>query len=268
MTTRLPASLAEAASTVLACADPADKAALTHKIVAAWRTGELTAGVAGDVAAQPARPDKPELLPPAQVPRRRINSAEKGRVALLHALAHIELNAIDLAWDIIARFAAPDIPHGFYDDWVRVADEEAKHFSLLAARLVDFDAAYGDLPAHDGLWEAAIETRHDLAARLAVVPLVLEARGLDVTPAMIEKLRTVGDDASAEVLEIIYREEIGHVRVGKRWFEFACACRGCEPAAAWRDLVAQHFRGLLKPPFNVAARDAAGLPAGWYMDTA
>jgi len=137
-----------------------------------------------------------------------------------------------------------------------------------AGRLAELGAAYGDLPAHDGLWEAALATRHDLAARLAVVPLVLEARGLDVTPAMIGKLRAAGDDRSADILEIIYRDEIGHVRVGQRWFAFACAARGLEPARAWHDYVETYFKGELKPPFNTAARAAAGMPAAWYEGTA
>ena len=157
------------------------------------------------------------------------------------------------------------MPREFYDDWVRVADEEARHFGLLADRLADFDAAYGDLPAHDGLWDSAIETAHDLAARLAVVPLVLEARGLDVTPAMIDRLRAIGDDETAAVLETIYRDEIGHVEIGHRWFSFECSRRGADPAALWRTLVEQHFRGALKPPFNTDARDAAGLPQDWYL---
>lgn len=230
----------------------------------AWRGGDLPPGTVAELPDRPARPSRPVLRPATEVPRRRINTAVRGRVALLHALAHIELNAIDLAWDMIARFASPELPRHFFDDWVYVATEEAHHFSLLAQRLSAFDAAYGDLPAHDGLWESALVTRHDLAARLAIVPLVLEARGLDVTPAMTAKLRAAADHASVAILETIYQDEIGHVRVGQRWFGFACASRGLEPAQAWRDYVATYFKGALKPPFNTAARNAAGMPQSWY----
>jgi uncharacterized ferritin-like protein (DUF455 family) len=264
-------SLADAAAQILATAEPAEKARLSALAAEAWQQGGLSPGSATDLPAlpeRPARPKRPSLRPPSEVPRRRINTATRGRVALLHALAHIELNAIDLAWDIIARFAGPDLPADFYTDWVHVAAEEAHHFSLLAQRLAELDAAYGDLPAHDGLWESAIVTRHDLAARLAVVPLVLEARGLDVTPAMIAKLRAAGDDRSADVLDIIYQDEIGHVRIGQRWFAFVCTQRSLEPEIAWRDLVATYFKGELKPPFNTQARDAANMPAAWYEGAA
>ena len=257
-------SLARAAAEILATAEPAEKVRLSALTAEAWRDGNLPPGNVTELPDRPARPSRPSLRPPNEVPRRRINTAVRGRVALLHALAHIELNAIDLAWDIIARFASPELPRNFFADWVLVAAEEAHHFSLLSQRLSDFDAAYGDLPAHDGLWESALATRHDLAARLAIVPLVLEARGLDVTPAMIAKLRAAGDDPSAAILETIYQDEIGHVRVGQRWFAFASAARGQEPEQAWRDYVATYFKGALKPPFNTQARDAAGIPQSWY----
>lgn len=257
-------SLAEAAAQILTTADPAEKVRLSALTAEAWRNGGLAQDVLCSTPDRPARPAQPILRPANEVPRRRINTAIRGRVALLHALAHIELNAIDLAWDIIARFASPELPKTFYDDWVLVAAEEAKHFSLLSQRLSAFDAAYGDLPAHDGLWESAMATSHDLAARLAVVPLVLEARGLDVTPVMIAKLQAAGDAPSAAILEIIYRDEIGHVRIGQRWFSFVCAARGLTPEPAWRDYVATYFRGALKPPFNTQARDAAGMPQSWY----
>ena len=169
---------------------------------------------------------------PGAVPRRKIGRGVAGRFALIHALAHIGLNAIDLAWDIIARFAAPRLPRDFVTDWIIVATEEAKHFALLAGRLHELGGRYGDLPAHDGLWQAAMATRHDLTARLAVVPLVLEARGLDVTPAMIAKLEAAGDDRSAAILRTVYRDAITHVATGTRWFQFACAAAGWEPASA------------------------------------
>ena len=198
------------------------------------------------------------------MPKRRAGGAPAGRIALLHALAHIELNAIDLAWDIVARFAHDHLPREFCDDWVTVAVEEAAHHTLLAERLAAFGAAYGDLPAHDGLWQAAAATAHDLLARLAVVPLVLEARGLDVTPAMIARLDRFGDDASAAVLRRIYSDEIGHVATGMRWFSFLCARRGLPPSETYHDLVRRHFKGALKPPFNHTAREAAGFRATFY----
>jgi uncharacterized ferritin-like protein (DUF455 family) len=214
--------------------------------------------------ARPARPDRPTLQPPREMRRRRNLGSPAGRIALIHALAHIELNAIDLGWDIIARFSGEDLPREFFDDWVGVAAEEAEHFALLAARLKALGAAYGDLPAHDGLWEAAANTARDLLARLAVVPLVLEARGLDVTPEMTRRLERAGDAASAAILERIYADEIGHVAVGARWFMKLCAAHGLDPAVTFRDRVHRHFTGALKPPFNHTAREAAGLAAEFY----
>ncbi len=198
------------------------------------------------------------------MPKRKAGGGREKRIALLHALAHIELNAIDLAWDMIARFGSADLPQAFLDDWVKVGDEEARHFELLSARLAALGAAYGDLPAHDGLWQAAEETAHDLLARLAIVPLVLEARGLDVTPKMIRDLERFGDAESAAVLRIIYRDEIGHVAIGMRWFERIARDRGLGVVDAWHALVRRHFKGVLKPPFNGAGRDEAGMPAAFY----
>jgi uncharacterized ferritin-like protein (DUF455 family) len=196
--------------------------------------------------------------------RRRNLGAAAGRTALLHALAHIELNAVDLAWDIIARFSGESLPHEFFDDWVGVAAEEAEHFALLDARLRALGGAYGDLPAHDGLWEAAAATANELIARLAVVPLVLEARGLDVTPEMIRRLERADDRDSAAILERIYADEIGHVAVGARWFEHLCRERDLDPIDTFRDRVRRYFVGALKPPFNHAARQEAGMPAAFY----
>ncbi len=192
------------------------------------------------------------------MPRRRVTAARPGRFALLHALAHIELNAVDLAWDLIARFGTADLPRAFFDDWVGVAADEALHHALLAERLAALGGRYGDLPAHDGLWQSALDTRHDLLARLAVVPLVLEARGLDVTPAMIARLEAVGDPESQAVLQRIHADEIGHVAAGRRWFAHVAEARGLDPVPAWQDLVRRLFRGQLKPPFNWTSRAAAG----------
>ena len=213
---------------------------------------------------RPARPERPLLRPPRDMPKRRNFGSPAGRLALLHALAHIELNAIDLAWDIVARFAGADLPRTFFDDWVGVAAEEAEHFTLLAGRMEALGSFYGALPAHDGLWEAADSTAHDLLARLAVVPLVLEARGLDVTPEMMLRLERAGDPESAAVLERIYRDEVGHVAVGVRWFDRLCQTRDLDPATTYRDRVRRNFTGLLKPPFNREARDRAGFSAAYY----
>jgi uncharacterized ferritin-like protein (DUF455 family) len=261
---RRPQCLAEAAVAVLRTSDPGGKVRLSRRVAAAWAAGEIAELGRAVPPPRPARPTAPELRPPRQMPRRRTGHNLAGRQALYHALAHIELNAIDLAWDIIARFTAEAPPRGFYDDWVRVADDEARHFALMAERLTALGASYGALPAHDGLWEAAEDTAHDLLARLAVVPLVLEARGLDVTPGLIEKLAAAGDTEGAAALGVIYREEIAHVAAGKRWFDWLCARRGLVPEAAWRELVARHFKGVLKPPFNAEARLAAGLQAEFY----
>jgi len=260
----LSTSLTEAACAVLKAAIPAEKVALSHRFAAAWRDG--TIAEIGDTAPpdRPARPEKPELKDPREMPRRRGAGSLAHRVALLHAVAHIELNAIDLAWDLIARFASTDLPRAFFDDWVAVADQEATHHALVSARLEALGSAYGDLPAHDGLWQAAQATAHDLLARLAIVPLVLEARGLDVTPEMIEKLRRQDDAASVTALETIYREEVEHVAAGQRWFRFECERHGVDPVETYRDLVRRYHRGGLKPPFNRAARDKAGFAAAFY----
>jgi len=204
------------------------------------------------------------LRPPKEMPKRRAFGSRAGRVALLHALAHIELNAIDLAWDMIARFSGEALPRAFFDDWVDVASEEAVHFQLLSARLADFAAQYGDLPAHDGLWESAEATAKDLLARLAVVPLVLEARGLDVTPEIMAKLELVGDRKSTAILRHIYCDEIGHVAAGVRWFERLCSAHGLVAADVYCERVRCYFKGGLKPPFNHEARAAAGFSAQYY----
>ena len=250
---------------VLTEATPAGKARRARAMAADWAEGRIDdRGRRVVPPARPARPAKPDLKRPGDMPRRRINRGTAGRFALLHALAHIELNAIDLACDIVARFPEEDLPAAFYDDWLRVAEEEAKHFLLLEERLGELGGRYGDLPAHDGLWQAAEDTAGDLLARLAVVPLVLEARGLDVTPAMIAKLKAVDDHCSAAVLEIIYRDEVGHVAIGKRWFDHLCKRDGSAPRETWQRLVRRHFKGQLKPPFNEDARQQANLPPDFY----
>lgn len=260
----LPETLFTHAVAILETALPAEKQRLSAAVAAQWHAGTLPRGDVVPVPDRPARPVKPELRLPRDMPKRRSGGGLPARIALLHALAHIELNALDLVWDLVARFADPALPRAFWDDWVTVADEEATHHGLLASRLASLGAAYGDLPAHDGLWQAAEATVHDLLARLAIVPLVLEARGLDVTPQMIAGLDRFGDTPSADALRTIYRDEIGHVRIGRRWFDAVCATRALEPEPTWQDLVRRHFKGALKRPFNTEARDQAGLPADFY----
>jgi uncharacterized ferritin-like protein (DUF455 family) len=262
-----PGSLAEGARAVLECGDADGKARLARHVAATWRSGALpllpAAGAAMAMPDRPNSPERPALLAPRDMPRRTFKGP-RGRIALLHSLAHIELNAIDLAFDLAGRFAGEPMPRAFFDDWVSVGDDEARHFAMLQERLCSFGAAYGDLPAHDGLWQAAGETKHDLLARLAVVPMVLEARGLDVTPTMIDRLEAASDTASADVLRIIYAEEQVHVRAGSTWFVYLCGQRACDPEATFHALVRRHFRGILKPPFNAAARTAAGLDPSFY----
>lgn len=259
----LPATLTDAALMVLDQPEPDEKVRLTLEFAAAWRDG-LIASV-GDTPPplRPARPAKPQLISPGDMPKRSTGGGPR-RLALLHAIAHIELNAIDLGWDIIARFASPDLPGAFYDDWVQVAEDEARHFTMLDNRLQELGAAYGDFPAHDGLWEAATKTADDILARLSLVPMVLEARGLDTTPATVAKLENNGDAATAALMAEIGHDEISHVAAGVRWFEHICAARGLEPIPTFKTLVAKHFRGTLKPPFNHAARDLAHFDRAYY----
>ncbi|WP_165644701.1 ferritin-like domain-containing protein, partial [Oharaeibacter diazotrophicus] len=219
--------------------------------------------------ARPGRPERPILVPPSEMPRRtRGGGAGAGKLALVHALAHIELNAVDLTWDLVGRFVDAEVPRSFFDDWVQVGLEEAKHFRLLDRRLGELGAAYGDLPAHDGLWQAAESTGHDLTARLAVIPLVLEARGLDVTPGMADNLRRNGDDDTAAILDVIYRDEKRHVAFGSKWFRFLCDRERRAPEPTFHALVRTCFRGALKPPFNDRARAEAGLTPGFYKPLA
>ncbi|MCI4665195.1 MAG: ferritin-like domain-containing protein [Neomegalonema sp.] len=256
-------SLTAGAEMVLRTADPAEKAARSRALAAAWFAGALEIGEPASPPLQPARPERPELIDPRKMPKRRPGSA-KGRIAMLHAIAHIELNAIDLHWDIVARFRHIPFPRGFYDDWVKAADEESKHFQLLTSRLSAFGASYGDLPAHAGMWRSAEATVDDILGRLAVVPMVLEARGLDVTPNMIQLFRDVADPDTAEALETIYAEEVGHVAYGAKWFHFLCGRHERDPKETFHDLVRRYFDGALKPPFNDEKRAEAGLPLEFY----
>lgn len=253
-------SLRDDAVRILLTADPATKVTLTNEAAAHWRSGPRTIGTATPPA-QPARLEKPELRRPGQMPKR--SSGPKGRIALVHALTHIEFNAIDLAWDIIARYGNEDLPEAFFDDWVSVAVDEAAHFELLRKRLEQWGVQYGDMPAHNGLWESAEITAHDIIARLAIVPLTHEARGLDTTVQGAARLRQNEDPETADILGVIYRDEIGHLRIGVRWFEYVCAKRGLAPVATYKNMLDEHFTGVPKPPFNLEARVQAGMSADY-----
>jgi uncharacterized ferritin-like protein (DUF455 family) len=224
----MPRTLAEAAVAILATPEASEKVRLTFAFAEDWRSGAIAEIGACAPPDRPARPPRPELLPPNRMPRRKYGGAT-GRIALLHALAHIELNAIDLAWDVVARFTSENLPRAFYQDWVTVAG--------------------------------------DLKARLAVVPMTLEARGVDTTPPTVEKLRRNGDEASAAVLAVIAAEEEDHVAAGVRWFEFLCRRDGIDPVPLYHEIVRGHF-GPLKPPFNVDGRDRAGMAADYYQPLA
>jgi uncharacterized ferritin-like protein (DUF455 family) len=260
-------TLAEMAVEVLSTADGRAKTALGRAHAATWFAARA-AGTSLPVGQArppdfPARPGKPELLDPRDVPRRRPGSRD-GRIALLHAVAHIELNAVDLHWDIIARFTDHPMPMGFYDDWVKAADEEAKHFNLISDCLEALGSHYGALPAHAGMWRAAEDTALDLHGRLAVVPMVLEARGLDVTPGMIDIFRKAGEAQAIAALEVIYAEEVAHVAYGSKWFNWLCGRDGTDPKEVFHALVRRYFHGTLKPPFNEEKRADAGLPPDFY----
>lgn len=260
-------SVGEAIRSVLLTADPRAKAMRARAVARDWRLGRLVHCFDTRMPDRPARPEKPELLPPNRMPHRRRGGSEANRIAMLHAFAHIEFVAIDLAFDAAGRFGKGQ-PEEFVSDWLSVGADEAMHFALLERRLKALGSGYGALPAHDGLWEAAEATRHDLLARLAVVPMVLEARGLDVSPATIARLDSAGDGVSARILARIYADEIRHVGVGSCWFARLCDSAGIDAGSHWQMLVKRHFRGRLKPPFNDSARSKAGLPREYYVSLA
>jgi len=250
-------NLFDCARRCLDCCDPDEKIALTMQAFIALLAGELSleSGDEPQPFSDAGHPACPKLVSPRELPRRSLASPE-GRVALLHAIAHIEFNAINLAWDAVYRFRG--LPARYYHDWARVAAEEAYHYRLLAARLAELDSAYGDLEAHDGLWAAAARTAHDPLVRMALVPRVLEARGLDVTPGMIERLNKVGDSATVALLEIILHDEIGHVAIGTRWFHHLCEQRQLDPEQTFVELLETGMQGQVRPPFHYEARRRAG----------
>ncbi len=246
-----------AAFHALMCSDPVEKIARVRALAQGWSADDGVDGSAppAEAVPVPGRPLRPELVAPRALKSRGLGSAA-GRAAMVHAVAHIEFNAINLAVDAVYRFRG--MPADYYRDWLSVAVDEARHFELLTARLADLGHAYGDFPAHNGLWEAACKTADSCLQRMALVPRVLEARGLDVTPAMIERLRFVGDDATVEILQVILREEVAHVEAGTRWFRYCCAQQGVEPESTFLDLVRMYSSTFIRRPFNESARVSAG----------
>lgn len=254
-------SSTELRTAALACLieiDPTSKAADVRELARLWDAGEIILDTHAEISvlsAIPGRPTRPELVLPRSLPHRSMVTAE-GRATLIHAMTHIEFNAINLALDAVWRFA--EMPREYYADWLRVADEEAKHFALLAAHLQTLGYEYGHFPAHNSLWEMADKTRGDILARIALVPRTMEARGLDASPKVRAKLAQAGDMEAAGIMDIILREEVGHVLVGNRWYAYLCAQRGLEPVATYARLAAEYEAPVLRGPFNLAARRAAG----------
>lgn len=250
-------SLFSAAQSCIAAIAPQDKVTLSRGLARAWQAGELSLDEASppDAFGDPGRPAQPVLVA-AQKLRPRSPHTPEGRGALIHAIAHIEFNAINLAWDAVYRFRG--MPRGYYDDWVRIAHEEAEHFAMLRTRLTELGYDYGDFPAHDGLWDMARRTAHDVLDRMALVPRVLEARGLDATPHIMDKLRAAGDEQTCALLEIILRDEIGHVESGTRWFRHLCAERGLEPEDTFLELFQRYLDSKVRGPLHLDARRRAG----------
>ncbi len=249
----------------LAIADPYAKASSVQALYRRWCNNELdTASRQEPVAVpQPGRPERPRLVSPRKVPKRGFNSPQ-ARLRLAHAIAHIEFNAINLALDAVYRFR--EMPDDFYSDWLRVAAEESSHFLMLAVYLKDRGSHYGEFDAHNGLWEMAVKTDHDVMVRMALVPRVLEARGLDVTPGMIMKLRAAGAHQLVDILEIIHKEEIGHVLIGTRWFYYVCQLRGLQPREVFTDLLDDYMKGGIQGPFDHESRLQAGFSEDELQD--
>lgn len=260
-------SLAAAIRAALLETDPRAKVFAARAVARDFAAGTLPFVFDVAMPDEPGRPAKPELLPPGRMPKRGKFGSERGRIALWHSLAHIEFVAIDLALDMAGRFGADQGP-AFVADFLGVAADEAMHFALLDRKLRTLGSHYGALPAHGGLWEAARNTAHDVAARLAVVPMVLEARGLDVTPATLDRVAAAGDFSGARILQRILDDEIRHVRLGATHFTAISSIRRESAENLWKSLVRAHFGGAIKPPFNDSARLAAGLSREWYAGVA
>lgn len=251
-------SVAQAIRDALLTGEPRAKAMTAREVARNWRLGRLANRFDVVMPDEPARPPRPQLLPPNRMPKRGRGGSERARVALWHSLAHIEFVAIDLALDMAGRFGG-QMGRGFVGDFLSVAADEAMHFALLDRKLKTMGSHYGDLPAHGGLWESASATRHDVAARLAIVPMVLEARGLDLTPTMRDRVQAQGDEDGARILTRILDDEIRHVRFGTSHFVQLCRHSDEDPVEKWQFLLKSCFGGTLKPPFNDSARESAGL---------
>ncbi|OGI69633.1 MAG: hypothetical protein A2W18_04145 [Candidatus Muproteobacteria bacterium RBG_16_60_9] len=237
--------------------DPTAKCAHARALLRDWDAARLVIGAGTTVVepvAEPGRPERPALVSPRAVERRKVSTRE-GRAALIHSLVHIEFNAVNLALDAVFRFR--DLPRDYYSDWIRVVAEEAYHFSLLRDHLQTLGFDYGSFTAHNGLWEMAVKTAHDPLVRMALVPRLLEARGLDAAPMLIAKFDSCGDARAVEIMKIIQRDEVEHVRIGNRWYAYFCVQRGLDPVATFRQLLTE-FDARLRPPFDVAARRRAG----------
>ncbi len=251
-----PSLYKQAEKCIQACL-PAEKISLTYQVAEAWQQQQLSLEKVTPILIfeDPGRPEKPELVPPRELNRRKITS-KSGHAALIHSICHIEFNAINLAWDAVYRFQ--DMPEAFYNDWVKVAKEEAYHFELLSEHLASLGYYYGDFTAHNGLWESALLTAFDPMVRMALVPRVLEARGLDVTPGIVKKLKNIGDDKAVEIFAIIHRDEIGHVEAGTRWFRYLCEKRQLDSEQVFKDLINKFMKGILRGPFDHDVRKRAG----------
>ena len=250
-------SVSQAAYDCLVCCDPSQKCEAVFELAKKMRDGALDLAPAPEIEVieHPGRPARPRLVAPREVARRSLNT-KRGRAALIHAITHIEFNAINLALDALYRFQ--ELPRAYYLDWSRVALEEAQHFLMLRERLQQVGCDYGEFDAHDGLWTMAVRTRDSLVARMALVPRVLEARGLDVTPGMIQKLQAHGDGKTADILEVILEQEIGHVAIGSRWFRYACEEHGLEPEPTFQRLLTRYYTGRVQKPLHLEARRMAG----------
>lgn len=251
-----PSLFKQAEQCIKACL-PAEKITLSYETETAWQQQQLSLEKVSPILTfeNPGRPEKPELVPPRELNRRKITSKE-GHAALIHSICHIEFNAMNLAWDAVYRFQ--EMPEAFYSDWIKVAKEEAYHYELLSEHLTSLGYVYGDFTAHNGLWESALTTAFDPMVRMALVPRVLEARGLDVTPGIVKKLKNIGDDRAVEILAIVHHDEIGHVEIGTRWFRYLCEQRGLDSEEIFKDLIKKYMKGTLRGPFDHDVRKRAG----------
>ena len=234
-----------------------EKMQRVQQLQSGWQSGELSPDpeIQLPEILEAGHPERPELVLPRQVPKRGLGSPE-GQAAMIHAIGHIEFNAVNLACDAVFRYR--DMPAEYYSDWINVAAEEVYHFSLIRERLRQLGYDYGDFPAHSGLWDLARKTSADLLQRMALVPRMMEARGLDVTPGIIEKFRQIGDQASIDILEVILHDEIGHVQAGSRWFNYVCQQRGMEPESTYLKLLTDYTGGKMSCPLHKQARLQAG----------